>query len=80
MEEQTSNVQTDNKSNTYLDRIRNLSINAGFFGVFMSALLLYKFKRSIVFGLGLTAGYCHHDLMNVYRNYFSKKHITHSLE
>ncbi len=67
--EDVKNILASNYSNIYLNRLSHYSAYGGIIGGIISMLFLMKFKRGFVFGAGIGAGYCHSDLVKVYKNY-----------
>jgi hypothetical protein len=72
MEETKPSVELNNYSSIYLNRLMHYAGYGALVGGVASMLFLMRFKRGFVFGLGLGAGYCHSDLIKVYKAYFNK--------
>ena len=72
MEENKSIAEINNNSSIYLNRLMHYGGYGALIGGVASMLFQMRFKRGLVFGLGLGAGYCHPDLIKVYKSYFNK--------
>ena len=70
--EDNKNTLATNYANIYLNRLLHYSGYGAIIGGVVSMLFLMRFKKGLIFGLGLGAGYCHSDLTNVYKSYFNK--------
>ncbi len=62
----------NNYTNIYLNRLIHYSGYGAILGGIASTILLLKFRRGFILGLGIGAGYCHDDLMNFYKTYYAK--------
>ncbi len=67
MEAKKTLVET-NYLNLYASRLTQYAgLSSIFFGL-ISAMFLMKFKTGFLLGIGLGAGYCHNDLLNMMKH------------
>ena len=66
--EEAKSVELSNPANAYWNRLAFFGGSAALFSGLLSAILLMKFRRGFIFGLGLGAGYCHKDFSNMIKS------------
>jgi len=66
--EEAKSSEINNPANAYLNRLAFFGGSAALASGLISAILLMKFRRGFIFGLGLGAGYCHNDFSNILKS------------
>ena len=66
--EETKPVEQSNLANIYWNRLAFFGGSSAILTGLLSAILLMKFRRGLVLGLGIGAGYCHNDLRNMIKS------------
>lgn len=74
MEEKQVSIQSipPSYASNYFKRASHYMGYGFLFGGLISMVLLMKFRRGAILGLGIGAGYCHKDLINIFTQYLKK--------
>lgn len=67
------NNQSNQYVNNYFTRLTNYGGKGVLFGTILSLVLFKKWKLGAIAGLASGAGYCHKDLVNIFRQVFGYK-------